>query len=324
MRIILRPEGKLVRSLLSILVFSLAGAVVSPHFPSPAWAQKKEGQLEAQKVPASQIAPPRTRFHAVKSDPGNSFKLYSATAQGLQVSENGGLSWRPVEVGGRHEEVFALAVHPSNPDTLFVGRRDGLWKTRDGGRSWNSLPNPASVPLSVAIAKSQPDTLYLATARHGIHKSTDGGYQWAEVNNGLPEARAGGRPEEIRTLAVDPLDSNIVYAALSGYGIYRTTNGGRSWHEFNQGLSFPMARPIHPPKLAYDPDDPKRLYLAFNQPIHSHLVRTRLYVLSDNEEWLPVEAELPSDFSIQSLLVDRAKRTLQLWGLEAVWELPLP
>jgi len=317
---LLQLRAQICRSVLSIfLVFSLFG-VVSP----PAWAQKKGGQLEAQKVSPGEAAPPGTGFHAVKGDPGNSFKLYSATTEGLQISENGGLSWRPLEVAGRHEEVFALALHPSNPNTVFVGRRDGLWKSPDGGKSWNSLPSPPSVPLAVAVAKSQPNTLYLATARNGIHKSTDGGYQWLAINNGLPEARAGGRPEEIRTLAVNPLNSNVSYAAVSRQGIYRTTDGGKSWHQFNQGLPFPVASPIHPPKLSYDPDNPKRLYIAFNQPVNSHLTRVRLYVLSDNGEWLPVEAELPSDFSIQSLVIDSAKRTLQLWGIEAIWEIPLP
>lgn len=306
------------------LVLILAGALGQLQFPSLVWAQRKKAELRAEQVPASQAAPPKIRFHTVKSDPNNSLKLYSATAEGLQVSENGGLSWQPLAVGGRHEEVFAFSVHPLNPDSLFVGRRDGLWKSQDGGRSWSALPYPVSVPLSIAIARTQPDTLYLATARQGVHKSTDGGYQWAEINKGLPEARAGGRPEEIHTLVVDPFNANLVYAALSRHGIYRTVDGGGSWHEFNRGLPFPIARPIHPPRFAYDPEDLRRLYLTFNQPIHSHLIRTRLYLLSDTGEWLPVEAELPSNFAVLGLVIDGARRIIQLWGAEVVWELPLP
>lgn len=288
-----------------------------------ALAQTKEGQLEAQQVPGTQAVPPNTRLHAVKGDPSNSLKLYSAAAQGLQVSENGGLSWQPLAVGGKHEEVLALAVHPSNPDTLFIGRRDGLWKSQDGGKSWDSLPYPGSVPLSVAIAKSQPDILYLATARRGVYKSINGGHQWMEISQGLPEARAGGRPEEIHTLAVNPLDSDVVYAALAGRGIYRTVDGGKSWHEFHQGLVFSLAQSVLPPKLAFDPEDPRYLYLAFNERIHSHLVEARLYTLSDSEEWLPVEVGLPSNFLTLDLVVDGTRQTIQLWGSEAVWEVPL-
>lgn len=307
-----------------ILVLTIAGFAAQLHVPTLLLAQKSgKRQLKAQQVPAIHTALPKARLHGVKRDPSNSLKLYSFTAQGLKVSEDAGRSWQALAIGGAHKEVFAFAGHPANPDILYAGRRDGLWKSRDGGQSWSPLPYPASVPLSIAIAKSDSDVLYLATARQGVHKSTDGGYQWGAVSKGLPEARAGRRPEEIRTLVVDPLDSNIVYAALARHGVYRTTDGGASWHKFDQGLPFLMVRPIRAPKLAFDPDNPQRLYLAFNEKIHSHLVRTRLYVLSDIAEWLPLEVELPPNFPVLDLVVDGFERTLQIWGQDAVWELPL-
>ena len=299
--------------------------VLLVFFTSPALAQKRvKEELKAQRVPLTETAPPKARLHGIKSHPGDSLKLYSATARGLQVSEDRGLSWQPLAIGGTEEEVFAFSVNPVNPNTLFAGRRDGLWKSKDGGLSWSPLPYPASVPLAVSISKGEPNVVYLATSRQGVHISNDGGYQWAAASNGLPEARAGGRPEEIRTLVVDPVDYNVVYAALARHGIYRTTDGGGSWHEFNQGLPFLMGGPTRAPKLAFDPNDPQHPYLVFSQRIHSHLVKTHLYVLSDNEEWLPTEVDLPSNFPVLDLTIDRAKTTLQLWGPDAVWELPLP
>ncbi len=317
-------KNKLQSPLLFLLGVSLVGALAQLQFPPLTLAQEMgKGQLEAQQVPVSRAVPPKARVHSVKSDASDSLKLYSATAQGIEVSEDGGQSWQQLPIGGRNEEVFALSLHPLDPDILFVGRRDGLWKSKDGGRSWEALPYPASVPLSVAIPKSQPDTLYLATARRGVYKSNDGGYQWTQVSEGLPEARAGGRPEEIRTLVVHPLDPNVVYAALARHGIYRTADGGASWHKFNQGLPFIMGGPIRSPKLAFDPENSQRLYVAFNQRVHSHLVKARLYVLSDNKQWLPMEVGLPANFLILALIVDGTKRTLQVWGPDAVWEVPL-
>jgi len=294
-------------------------------FTSLACAQSriKEG-LKAQQVPLTETTLPKSRLHAVKRHPSDALKLYSATAKGLKVSEDGGKSWQPLAIGGTNEEVFTATVHPLKPNVLFVGRRDGLWKSKDGGLSWSPLPYPASVPLAVSISKGEPNVVYLATSRQGVHKSNDGGYQWVAASNGLPEARAGGRPEEIRTLVVHPVDYNVVYAALARHGIYRTTDGGGSWHKFNQGLPFIMGGPIRSPKLAFDPDDPQHPYLVFSQRIHSHLVKTHLYVLSDNEEWLPTEVDLPSNFPVLDLTIDGTKQTLQLWGPDAVWELPLP
>jgi len=135
--------------------------------------------------------------------------------------------------------------------------------------------------------------------------------------------RAGGRPEEIRTLVVHPLDPNVVYAALARHGIYRTADGGASWHKFNQGLPFIMGGPIRTPKLAFHPEESQRLYLVFNQRVHSHLIRTRRYLLSGKDEWLPMEVGLPSNFLILALIVDGTRRTLQVWGPDAVWEVPL-
>lgn len=317
------PELSLKYALLAFLSIT-AAVLTQAGLARPALGQKKGGESRAEQVGASRAAPPKARISAVKDDPADPLKLFSATAQGLQVTENGGRSWRALAVGGKNEEVFAFAVNPVNPDVLFVGRRDGLWKSQNGGKSWSSLPHPDSVPLSIGVSKTDPQTLYLATSRRGVYKSTDGGYQWSEASKGVPESDAGGRPEEIYTLSVDPLDFNVVYAALSRHGIYRTVDGGSSWHEFNTGLPFPMVRPIHPPKFAYDPDNLKRLYLAFNEPIHSRLIRTRLYFLSDSEGWLPVEAVLPDNFAMLGLTVDGTRGVIQLWGSQAVWELPLP
>ena len=97
-----------------------------------------------------------------------------------------------------------------------------------------------------------------------------------------------------------------------GHGIYRTLDGGASWQQFNQGLLPIIAQSVLPPKLGFDPVNPSKLYLAFNQRIHSHLVTTRVYVLSGNAVWLPVELELPSNFPILDLAVDGARNMVPL------------
>jgi hypothetical protein len=294
------------------------------HFASEALGQKKAGQLEAEKLPASQMAFPKSEIHAFVGDPNNPLKIFLGTADGLEVSGNGGKSWRPVEVGGSHEEVFALAQQRSNPNTLFAGRGDGLWRSDDGGGSWVALPYSGSVPVSIALAESQPDTLYLATARSGVYKSIDGGYHWTEAGKGLPEARAGARPEEVHMLVVDPSDANIVYAALSMRGIYQSVDGGVAWHEFNQGLSMAMARAVGAPKIVANPEDPTGLLVVFRERIHSHLIVTRLYMLAENQRWLPVEAKLPPEFPVLGLVVNRVTRKLEFLGKDATWQIPLP
>jgi len=177
---------------ISILVSALIGALVQPWLPSHALAQTGAlKELKAQRLPAAQLGPPKARLHGIKSHPSDSLKLYSATALGLQVSEDRGLSWQPLAIGGTEEEVFAFSVNPVNPNTLFAGRRDGLWKSKDGGLSWSPLSYPGPVPLAVAIAKSEPKVVYLATSRQGVHKSNDGGYQWVAASKGATRSKSG-------------------------------------------------------------------------------------------------------------------------------------
>jgi hypothetical protein len=299
----------------------LVECLIQLQFAPAALGQKRMRQLEARQVLPGEV-PAGSRVHAVTKDPKDLGKLFAATTQALMASDNGGKSWRSLEVGGKHEETFAVALHPSNPQILFVGRRDGLWRSDDGGTSWVALSHSGSVPLAIAVSDSHPDTLYLGTAGTGVDKSVDGGYHWVAISKGLPEGKGGGRAE-VPVLVVDASDSDTVYASFLGWGIYRSVDGGASWHEFNQGIGLSITRTIISPKLGSNPDDPKRLFLAFNERVHSHLVQPRLYVL-ENQKWWPLVVKLPANFLIRHLVVERTRRTIQFWGADAVWEIPLP
>lgn len=297
--------------------------------PASAWAQPGEPkqQFEARTIPGPPGRLPSPRAHAVNTSPSHPGRVYSATPRGLFASDDRGQSWTPLAVDGTYQEVFSLAVHPTDPGLVLVGRRDGLWQTHDGGRSWIPLPYPPAgpaIPLAIARAESQPHVIYMATARGGVFKSIDNGYRWADASKGLPEAMAGGRPAEIRSLVVHPRNPDTAYIAHERHGIYRTTDGGASWHPFDTGLPHPAWRPTYPPRFAFDPDDPSRLYVVFGQPIHSRLVRNRLYVTSATGEWLPVEVDLPPNTTIVGLTIDQATRALHFWTQDTVLELPLP
>ena len=229
-------------------------------------------------------------------------------------------------MNGSHAEVFSLALHPTIADVVYVGRRDGLWGTSDGGKSWSLLPSPSLkpfIPLAVAIAESQPNVMYMATAREGMYRSDSGGFSWTSVSKGLPEARSGGRPVEIRTLAVHPLNAQTVYLAHERHGVYRSTDGGASWHPFKDGLPLLLGRGTDPPQFVFDPEDPARLYLVLAERIHSHLMKNRLYVTSKKGQWLPVEVDLPANQTVVQLNVDKSTRKLLLRIQDGVWEIPL-
>jgi hypothetical protein len=151
----------------------------------------------------------------------------------------------------------AIAIHPTSPSTIYVGsaRFSGVWKTTNGGSTWQSLSDslPTLNVAALAIDPSNPSRIYLATSENGIFRSEDGGIQWTNVYSGnLKAVGWGGR------LLIDPTNSARLFLA-SDAGVYRSTNSGITWT-----LSLTESGVI-PLGLVMDPSDPKTLYASLRK-----------------------------------------------------------
>ena len=145
----------------------------------------------------------------------------------------------PAVTGGR---VVALAVNPINHSEYYVGSGHGsLWKTTNNGTTFSpAFDNQNSYAIgAIAIDPTNPNVVWVGTGENnnqnnviygdGVYKSEDGGSTWK--NMGLKESR------QIGGIVVDPKNSNIVYVAAYGpsrtaggdRGIFKTTDGGKSW-----------------------------------------------------------------------------------------------
>jgi photosystem II stability/assembly factor-like uncharacterized protein len=143
--------------------------------------------------------------------------------------------------GGR--TVGAVGI-PSQPNVFYIGvNNGGVWKTTDYGRTWNPIfdDQPTGSVGDIAVSPSNPDVIYVGSGEglqrpdlsvgNGIYKSTDGGHSW--INTGLKEG------QQVGGLAIDPTNENRVFAAVLGHpygpnkerGVYRTTNGGKTWEQ---------------------------------------------------------------------------------------------
>ena len=167
----------------------------------------------------------------------------SYSGKGMQVQSSGGGSaqaasaqWSlvgPNNVGGR---VNAIAIHPTDPKTIYIGAANGgVWKTTNGGTQWTPLTDQMqSIAMgALAIDPQVPTTVYAGTGEYspaadaysgyGLLRSKDGGATWSSI--GPPGIGAYTR------VIVNPKNSNIVYASAGrgGGAVIRTTDGGATW-----------------------------------------------------------------------------------------------
>ena len=170
----------------------------------------------------------------------------------------------------RASRTVGAAGIPAQPGVFFAGvNNGGVWKTDDYGRTWTPIFDeaPTGSVGDIAVSPSHPNVLYVGSGEglhrpdlgvgDGIFKSTDGGKTWQHV--GLPDVQQVGR------LVVHPSDPDIVFVAGMGHpygpneerGVFRTTDGGRSWEKVlyinhNTGAS----------QVEIDPMDPRVVYAA--------------------------------------------------------------
>ncbi len=143
-----------------------------------------------------------------------------------------GWTWLgPGNIGGR---IRSIVVHPTDPQTLWVGSvGGGIWKTTNGGASWAPMSDfiTSLAVGSMAIDPNNPDVLYVGTGEGfsnqdsirgaGIFTTADGGTTWSQLT-------ATASWTSVNRLGINPANTQIILAA-TGTGIWRTSDGGASW-----------------------------------------------------------------------------------------------
>ena len=199
----------------------------------------------------------------VTVDPSNPHVVWVGTGEdvggrhvgfgdGIYRSDDGGQTW--VNKGLKDSQhISTIIVHPGNSDIVWVavhgplwspGGDRGLFMTRDGGETWNKTlgGGPWTGVSDVVLDPRNPDVLYAATWQHhrtvaaymgggpetGIHRSTDGGSSWTELETGLPEGDMGKIG-----LAISMQNPDVIYAAIElerrRGGVWRSEDRGASW-----------------------------------------------------------------------------------------------
>ncbi|HVM42563.1 MAG TPA: hypothetical protein VMT77_03605 [Gemmatimonadales bacterium] len=161
----------------------------------------------------------------------------------LPLDPRDGPRWRMLGPfrGGR---VDAVGGVPGRPNEFYFGHvNGGVWKTGDGGRTWEPVfdAEPVASIGALAVAPSAPDVVYAGSGEstprdstgygNGVYKSADGGRTWTHL--GLEATQHIGK------IAVDPRNPDVVFVAAIGSlyasnperGVFRSRNGGRTWEK---------------------------------------------------------------------------------------------
>jgi len=163
------------------------------------------------------------------ADPRHPGTLYAGTSGGVYKSVDRAEHWKAMNdglsieaVGGALSHgVNAIVLHPTEPDTLYIGTTRGFFVSRDGAAHWmQNKTIPQGSIAAVAINPRNPSIIY--AGGDGINvKSTDGGATWQTIDKGLSNIG-------VRVLAMDPQQPDTLYAGTNG-GLFKTVDGGQSW-----------------------------------------------------------------------------------------------
>jgi photosystem II stability/assembly factor-like uncharacterized protein len=198
------------------------------------------------------------------------------------VYDTSGATGRPLTThqwydGTQHpwefKRVWHLTPSLTDPDTVFAGVEDAaLFRTTDGGMSWNELASLRGQPSgpqwapgaggmclhTILLDPTNPKRIYTAISAAGAFRSDDAGAQWKPINRGLlskyvpnPEAEVG---HCVHKIAMHPSRPNILFMQKH-WDVMRSDDAGESWHEVSGNLptdfGFPIAVHAHEPETIY-------------------------------------------------------------------------
>jgi len=279
-RLICRPGFSAALSIALLACFSISPALLlteEPHtVPLPEMHWRMIGPFRGGRTRAATGVPGQPNVFYVGQGDG-----------GVWKSDDYGRTWNPIFDSQPSQSIGAIAVAPSNANTLYVASGEGLhrpdlsvgngiYKSTDAGKTWQhlGLRDGEQIP-SLAVDPRDPNKVFAAVLGHpygpseerGIYRSTDGGATWTKVL--FKDANTGGSQ-----VAIDPTNPDVVYAALweatlgpwedgNSYegtkgGLFKSTDGGITWKQLTKGLPENV---VHI-QVALSASDEKRLYVT--------------------------------------------------------------
>lgn len=285
---------------IQLFLFVAVCTVLGAHAQSPV-NSSTFGVMDARSMGPGTMSGRITSIQGVQTDDKI---LYVGTAGGgVWKSTNAGASYKPV-FDKYCQSIGAVAVDQKKPNVVYVGTGEsnmrnsvsigvGMYKSTDAGDNWKAIGLDSTEHISkIVIHPENSDVIYVAVpgplwsdSKHrGLYKSTDGGEHWEKI---LYKDEKTGCAD----ILINPKNPNILYASMwqfrrqpysfnsggTGSGLYKSTDGGKTWIELKEGLP---EKPFGRIAMALAPSEPTKM-LAI---VESN--NTGLYISDDGgEHW---------------------------------------
>jgi len=199
-------------------------------------------------------------LHTIVLDPDNKDRIFCAiSAAGAFRSDDGGETWRPINQG-LHSDfipdptaevghcVHRIAIHPTNPNTLFMQKHWDVMRSDDAGDSWREVSGnlPSDFGFPIAVHSHETDTIYvvpiLSDSLHyppdgklRVYRSRSGGEEWEALTKGLPQEHC--YVNVLRdAMAVDTASPCGIYFGTTGGQVYASSDDGDNWEPIVRDL----------------------------------------------------------------------------------------
>ena len=203
-------------------------------------------------------------IEALDADPR--FVLVASASGGVWKTVNSGTTWTPIFDRYGSASIGDVAIFQRNPQIIWVGTGeannrnsvawgDGVYRSADGGATFTNVGLRDTYQIArIVLHPADPKTAYVAaignlwgySGQRGLFKTTDAGATWQKLTAGLPDEGKTGATD----LVMDPGNPNVLYVTFyqrlrrpyrfdSGGpngGIFRTSDGGRTWKKLTRGL----------------------------------------------------------------------------------------
>jgi photosystem II stability/assembly factor-like uncharacterized protein len=244
-----------------VILLASGQAMAQDSAPAPELDAGSFGALRVRSVGPAFMS---GRIGDIAVNPHNEAEWWIGVASGnVWKTTNGGTTYEPVFDNEGSFSIGCLAIDPNNPNVVWVGTGennsqrsvafgDGVYKTDDGGKTWQHLGLKDSQHIGmIAIDPRDSDTVFVAAqgplwnsgGDRGLYKTTDGGMTWARVLHVSDDTG-------ISEIHLDPRDPDTMYASayqrrrhvwtlINGgpeSAIYKSTDGGKSWRTVSRGL----------------------------------------------------------------------------------------